>query len=239
MASWLQAASSLLPWTGDATRQCDAAEAGDPAVSSASVVAALLAVLCVGLVLRIVQLQRQLAVQRQASTKTAVFADAWNHPFWASSHHHRDSPKRASSQPSLTIAIPQTPATPAQEAALSDPATIVVGAGADGDPWPLGDIEAYLIDLDGTIYSPSGPIDGAAEFYASVLRHRPHVFLSNTGAKGADGVRQKLLRNGIIMGPNSQHKHIYTAAQAQCKYMADTIPPGCAATRHEGRLSPR
>ena len=66
------------------------------------------------------------------------------------------------------------------------------------DPWPLGDIEAYLIDLDGTIYSPTGPIEGAAEFYAAVLRHKPHVFLSNTGAKGADGVRAKLLRNGIL-----------------------------------------
>ena len=62
----------------------------------------------------------------------------------------------------------------------------------DVTPWPLQDIEAYLIDLDGTIYSPQGPIEGAAEFYASVLRHKPHVFLSNTGAKGADGVREKL-----------------------------------------------
>ena len=49
--------------------------------------------------------------------------------------------------------------------------------------WALREIDAYLIDLDGTIYSPSGPIEGAAEFYAAAIRHRPHVFLSNTGAK--------------------------------------------------------
>ena len=92
--------------------------------------------------------------------------------------------------------------------------------------WPLADIDAYLIDLDGTIYSPSGPIPGAAEFYASVLRHKPHVFLSNTGAKGAEGVRAKLARNGIIMGADSQRKHVYTAAQAQCAFMIDNIPHG-------------
>lgn len=92
--------------------------------------------------------------------------------------------------------------------------------------WPLENIEAFLIDLDGTIYQPSGPVEGAAEFYASVLRHKPHVFLSNTGAKGADGVRAKLARNGIIMGKESQSCHVYTAAQAQCRYMIDVIPHG-------------
>ena len=96
----------------------------------------------------------------------------------------------------------------------------------DSTQWMLKDIDAYLIDLDGTIYSPSGPIEGAAEFYASVLRHKAHVFLSNTGAKGADGVRRKLARNGIIMNQSSQCKHIYTATQAQCSYMIDTIPRG-------------
>ena len=92
--------------------------------------------------------------------------------------------------------------------------------------WQLSDIDAYLIDLDGTIYNPSGPIQGAAEFYTSVLRQKPHVFLSNTGAKGADGVGRKLARNGIIMGKTSQGRHIWTAAQAQCRYMTDVIPPG-------------
>jgi len=92
--------------------------------------------------------------------------------------------------------------------------------------WQLADIEAYLIDLDGTIYRPSGPIVGAAEFYATVLRNKPHVFLSNTGVKGPEGVRSKLARNGIIMGPKNQSLRIYTATQAQCCYMADTIPSG-------------
>jgi len=219
----------LLPRASDETRQCAATEAATPTISSASAVAALLAVLCVLLMLRVLQLQRRLSRRHAATAKTTDFADQSDHPFWLPFHHYRTSSSRASSpKPVLTISVPQTPATPAIPEVVSAPTMIVVGGGAASDPWPLDDIEAYLIDLDGTIYSPSGPIDGAAEFYAAVLRHKPHVFLSNTGAKGADGVRQKLLRNGIIMGPKSQDRCIYTAAQAQCKYMADTIPPGCA-----------
>ena len=42
------------------------------------------------------------------------------------------------------------------------PIRIATGHGA-GSKWPLSSIDAYLIDLDGTIYSPSGPIEGAAE----------------------------------------------------------------------------
>ena len=53
--------------------------------------------------------------------------------------------------------------------------------------------------LDGTIYSPTGPIPGADDFYAALLRHKPHVFLSNTGAKGAKGVQSKLAHNGLMM----------------------------------------
>lgn len=109
MVSWYKAAASLLPWTGDATRQCDAAEAGGPAVSSASVVAALLAVHCVALLLRIIQLQRQLAVRRQPSTKTAVFSDAWDRPFWASSQHHRDSPTSTATPSAANAATVQLP----------------------------------------------------------------------------------------------------------------------------------
>ena len=115
---------------------------------------------------------------------------------------------------------PEAPTSPAKKE------HIPVRIGADSKTWPLADVAAYLIDLDGTIYSPTGPIPGAAEFYASVLRHKPHVFLSNTGAKGAEGVRKKLARNGIIMGPDSQRKHVLTAAQAQCAYMVDHIPQG-------------
>ena len=39
-------------------------------------------------------------------------------------------------------------------------------------------------------------------------------------------VRAKLAQNGIIMGEKSQARHIYTAAQAQCRYMIDVIPWG-------------
>ena len=47
------------------------------------------------------------------------------------------------------------------------------------------EVEAFLIDLDGTIYSPRSLLPGAQAFY-DMLRAtgKPFVFLSNTGAKG-------------------------------------------------------
>mmetsp|Transcript_5123 Transcript_5123/g.17104 ORF Transcript_5123/g.17104 Transcript_5123/m.17104 type:complete len:808 (+) Transcript_5123:146-2569(+) len=90
----------------------------------------------------------------------------------------------------------------------------------------LSGVKALLIDLDGTMYSPSGPIPGADEFYGYLLRQRlPYVFLSNTGAKGAHGVQAKLAKNGFLLqAAPVPTDNIYTAAQAQCAYMADHIP---------------
>ena len=114
----------------------------------------------------------------------------------------------------------------------------------------LSGVKALLIDLDGTMYSPSGPIPGADEFYGYLLRQRlPYVFLSNTGAKGAHGVQAKLAKNGFLLRaapvptdniytaaqaprppaaaprrPRSLRSCCAPAAQAQCAYMADHIP---------------
>ena len=212
--------------------QSAAVDCADPAIRTATVLAVLLTTLCVALVLHIVQLQLQLSRRHAAATTNTDLATYCivNSP---TSLHRASLGRSASPNPLLTITVPgervpHAPLTPALTP-VPEPATIVINGKNTMTPWPLDDIDAYLVDLDGTIYSPNGPIDGAAEFYASVLRDRPHVFLSNTGAKGADGVRQKLLRNGIVMGPKSQSKHIYTAAQAQTKYMADTVPRGYAA----------
>ena len=80
----------------------------------------------------------------------------------------------------------------------------------------LSGVKALLIDLDGTMYSPSGPIPGADEFYGYLLRQRlPYVFLSNTGAKGAHGVQAKLAKNGFLLqAAPVPTDNIYTAAQA-------------------------
>ena len=90
-------------------------------------------------------------------------------------------------------------------------------------------ISAVLIDLDGTIYNPRGMIPGAEDFYAFLCRHHiPYVFLSNTGAKGAAGVREKLQRLGDFYMRNDKPpvSKILTAAEAQAAFMLDTIPRG-------------
>jgi len=90
-------------------------------------------------------------------------------------------------------------------------------------------ISACLIDLDGTIYNPHGTISGADDFYAFLCRRQiPYVFLSNTGAKGAAGVRDKLQRIGdfyLSADPPPESK-ILTAAEAQAAYMLATVPFG-------------
>jgi ribonucleotide monophosphatase NagD (HAD superfamily) len=92
----------------------------------------------------------------------------------------------------------------------------------------LDGIKALLIDLDGTMYNPSGAIPGADAFYAYLLRRQlPFVFLSNTGAKGPHGVQSKLMSRGFMLqAAPVPTENIYTAAQAQCRYMVDHIPPG-------------
>lgn len=99
------------------------------------------------------------------------------------------------------------------------------------DQWELGilGVSAILIDLDGTVYTPHGLIHGADDFYAFLLRRQiPHVFLSNTGAKGSAGVRNKLMSSGGLFFSQQPPplSRILTAAEAQASYMAATIPAG-------------
>lgn len=89
-------------------------------------------------------------------------------------------------------------------------------------------VRAVLIDLDGTVYTPSGLIDGADDFYAHLTRRRiPYCFVSNTGAKGAAGVREKLhsLADGFMFryAPVDTSK-VVTAAEVQLDYMARILP---------------
>ncbi|KAL1496840.1 hypothetical protein AB1Y20_014426 [Prymnesium parvum] len=117
------------------------------------------------------------------------------------------------------------PPLPLPRRALTTSAGRVVGGRVvDG----MADVSAFLIDLDGTMYTPAGPIAGADAFHDYLLAKRlPYVFLSNTGAKGASGVAQRLAANGILSGGAPVgHEHIYTASQAQCEYMVRTFARG-------------
>ncbi len=54
----------------------------------------------------------------------------------------------------------------------------------------LSNISAFFVDLDGTMYEPGGLLPGARSFVSWMEKtKKPFVFLSNSGAKGAAGVR--------------------------------------------------
>jgi len=90
----------------------------------------------------------------------------------------------------------------------------------------LPNITAFLLDLDGTIYIPGGLISGASTFVHGLEeRHIPFVFLSNSGAKGAEGVRAKFLTPPYVL----QDKPIkldqaHTAAEAAATYLVENAP---------------
>jgi len=111
--------------------------------------------------------------------------------------------------------------------APSRPTVPEAAAAGKAQHWPLAAISAYIIDLDGTMYTPTGRIEGADTFYSYLAHQRiPHVFCSNTGAKGAPGVQAKLAKNGFMLqAAPVPAAHIYTAAQAQCDYMVERLPP--------------
>ena len=88
------------------------------------------------------------------------------------------------------------------------------------------EVEAFLIDLDGTIYSPRSLLPGAQAFY-DMLRAtgKPFVFLSNTGAKGSAGVQTKFRgADHKLEGPMLSLRNVYTAAEAQMEYLRNTVP---------------
>ena len=89
-------------------------------------------------------------------------------------------------------------------------------------------VSGFLIDLDGTIYRPGMLIPGAEQFYGWLrARGLPFVFLSNTGAKGSDGVIKKLATPAYeLQGEGVEAEHVHTAAEAQVRYLIEHVKPG-------------
>ena len=90
------------------------------------------------------------------------------------------------------------------------------------------EVDGFLIDLDGTMYQPGSLLPGAQEFYGWLRETgKPFVFLSNTGAKGSQGVQSKLASAPYkLEGPPVRLTNAYTAAEAQMEYMSNTVPSG-------------
>ncbi|HLS09470.1 TIGR01457 family HAD-type hydrolase [Lentibacillus sp.] len=75
---------------------------------------------------------------------------------------------------------------------------------------------AYLIDLDGTMYWGDEPIESAADFVESLaLKDVPYLFLTNNSSKTQARVSDKLQQMGICATP----EHIFTSSMATAKYI--------------------
>eukprot|EP00005_Dracoamoeba_jomungandri_P000715 CAMPEP_0174257686 /NCGR_PEP_ID=MMETSP0439-20130205/6800_1 /TAXON_ID=0 /ORGANISM="Stereomyxa ramosa, Strain Chinc5" /LENGTH=381 /DNA_ID=CAMNT_0015340883 /DNA_START=12 /DNA_END=1157 /DNA_ORIENTATION=+ len=92
----------------------------------------------------------------------------------------------------------------------------------------IGNLDGYLIDLDGTLYEPQGLIEGAQEFFDYLKDNGvPYVFLSNSGAKGAEGVRAKFMTPPFNISKDPiPLSNIYTAATAASNFVIANCPPG-------------
>ncbi|WP_445324016.1 TIGR01457 family HAD-type hydrolase [Pseudogracilibacillus sp. ICA-222130] len=77
--------------------------------------------------------------------------------------------------------------------------------------------KGYLIDLDGTMYRGTAPIDGAGDFIETLqAQHIPYVFVTNNSSATEAMVVEKLARFGIDTTPD----HVLTSATATAKYIA-------------------
>ena len=88
-------------------------------------------------------------------------------------------------------------------------------------------ITGFLIDLDGTMYTPDGLIPGALSFYRWLkATGKQYVFLSNTGAKNGKAVQRKFLQPPFKLDDHPiPLTHVFTAAEAQVDFLLDTVPP--------------
>ncbi|MCP8617753.1 TIGR01457 family HAD-type hydrolase [Salirhabdus salicampi] len=80
----------------------------------------------------------------------------------------------------------------------------------------MKDYRGYLIDLDGTMYRGSEPIEYAKEFiYALRERNIPHLFVTNNSSKKPEQVAEKLQSMGIP----AQTEQIFTTSMATAAYI--------------------
>jgi len=104
------------------------------------------------------------------------------------------------------------------------------GAGANVTKLPcdIQNVEGFLIDLDGTMYDPAGILPGAKKFHNwLVTNNKPFVFLSNSPAKGPDGVQNKFLTPPFVLSNQPVPlSHIRTAATAVSQFLYENAPEG-------------
>ncbi|MDP4448733.1 TIGR01457 family HAD-type hydrolase [Staphylococcus hyicus] len=81
--------------------------------------------------------------------------------------------------------------------------------------------DAYLIDLDGTLYKGNDIIPGAKEFIDYLNRHDiPHLYVTNNSTKSPNDVVEKLKQMDIQARP----QEVVTSAMATADYIASEKP---------------
>ena len=81
--------------------------------------------------------------------------------------------------------------------------------------------QAYLIDLDGTMYKGTEEIDGAAQFIDYLNNNRiPHLYVTNNSTKTPVQVTEKLREMHIDAKPDE----VVTSALATADYISEQHP---------------
>jgi 4-nitrophenyl phosphatase len=87
----------------------------------------------------------------------------------------------------------------------------------DGYNW-LRDIDAFLIDLDGTLYRGQHAIPFAKEFIEWLdTHHKKYLFVTNNSAPRAETVAERLRGMGIP----AETGHVFTSSQATAMYIKE------------------
>jgi 4-nitrophenyl phosphatase len=82
---------------------------------------------------------------------------------------------------------------------------------------------AVLLDLDGTIYHDDQPVPGALELISRLSQeNRTWACLTNSGSSP-----QRVVKRLTSMGIALDASHVFTAAQASCDYLLQTIKNPC------------
>ncbi|WP_040950250.1 TIGR01457 family HAD-type hydrolase [Gorillibacterium massiliense] len=77
----------------------------------------------------------------------------------------------------------------------------------------------FLIDLDGTMYSGTRPLEHAAEFIETLQkRNIPYLFVTNNSSRRPEEVAEHLQR---ITRIQASHEDVYTSSQTAARFIAD------------------
>lgn len=82
--------------------------------------------------------------------------------------------------------------------------------------------KTYFIDLDGTMYLGSKPMEGAIEFINYLIKNKiPFLFLTNNATRTQSQACEHMLKMGF---KNLEAKHFYTSAMAAADKIAKDYP---------------